>query len=325
MFRKQEIKRHINPRFRAYGKARIDIAQRAQSRADWNKLWKGPINPFPFEFGDFWNHCIEYKVDDFPAEVGFFIDVLGLPVNAFDPDYAMFTSPGREFFFAVVPAWDEPSTPPEALRIQFFVEDLQTLTSELERRGVEFEQEPQPCEPGADLYIGYFRTPHGIVVELWGWVDFEDEDQEELPEAIAAPDDSEEAEQELGEEEEATGEVQPAKSQAFDEFGEGEERIVSKYLPDIYDDVEDEDEDLVEIEEILVKPKPSFTQRPLTSTTVDQTTDFDEADDLDEEGVETEDDLEEEDDFEDEEDVEYVDDDYDYGDPLEDPWGKKYS
>ncbi len=146
-----------------------------------------------------------------------------------------------------------------------------------------------------------------------------------LPEAIAAPDDSEEAEQELGEEEELPAKFSRRRATAFDEFGEGEERIVSKYLPDIYDDVEDEDEGEVEIEEILVKPEPALTQRPLTSTTVDQTTDFDEADDLDEEGVETEGDLDEQDDFEDEEDVEYVDDDYEYGDPLEDPWGKKYS
>jgi hypothetical protein len=83
----------VSARIRALGKARLDIAARAKSQADWESLWKPPSNPFPFAWGETWKQCVEYKVDDFPAEVGFFIDVLGLPVNAIDPDYAMFTSP----------------------------------------------------------------------------------------------------------------------------------------------------------------------------------------------------------------------------------------
>jgi catechol 2,3-dioxygenase-like lactoylglutathione lyase family enzyme len=179
MFKSQVSKHHINPRFRAYGKARIDIAKRVRDQGDWYKLWKEPTNPFPFSWGDNWRQCVEYKVDDFAAEVGFFIDILGLPVNAFDPDYAMFTSPRRDFFLSIIPTFeDEYSTPPEAMRIQFMVDDIFSTVEELERRGVEFEQQPQPCQEGSSLYIGYFRTPHGICVDLWGFVDKEDEDAE---------------------------------------------------------------------------------------------------------------------------------------------------
>lgn len=161
----------VNPRVRAYGKARIDIAQRAKNPTDWEKLWKTPSNHFPFIWGESWKHCVEYKVDDFAAEVGFFIDVLGLPVNAFDPGYAMFTSPQGDFFLSIVPSpQGEPSTPPDAIRLQFMLIDIFATTRELENRGIAFEQLPEPVQPGSSLYISYFRTPHGICVDLWGMV-----------------------------------------------------------------------------------------------------------------------------------------------------------
>jgi catechol 2,3-dioxygenase-like lactoylglutathione lyase family enzyme len=158
----------INPRVRALGKARLDIARRAQSPADWQTLWKQPAHPFPFVWGERWKQCVEYRVDDFAAEIGFFIDILGLPVNAFDPDYAMFTSPQGDFFFAVVPAGDGDSTPPDAIRLQFMLDDIFATVEELESRGIAFEQPPQRVQPSAALHIATFRTPHGICIDLWG-------------------------------------------------------------------------------------------------------------------------------------------------------------
>lgn len=168
----------INPRIRAYGKARLDIARRARTPEEWQRLWLPPAQKFIFEWGEHWKQCIEYKVDDLAAEVGFFIDVLGLPVNAFDPDYAMFTSPDGDFHFAVVPALDgNPSTPPDAIRLQFMLADILATAQELQERGVEFEVPPTPIQEGSDLYIGYFRSPHGIPVELWGVVSDEENPQ----------------------------------------------------------------------------------------------------------------------------------------------------
>jgi catechol 2,3-dioxygenase-like lactoylglutathione lyase family enzyme len=159
----------INPRVRAYGKARIDIAQRVKTAEDWEKFWRPPSNPFPFTWGDAWRQSIEYKVIDFAAEVGFFVDILGLQVNALHSSYAMFTSPGREFFFTVVPAINETdSTPPGALRLQFMLSDLLSTTRELEKRGILFDQLPEPIQPGSSLFIASFRTPNGMPVELWG-------------------------------------------------------------------------------------------------------------------------------------------------------------
>jgi catechol 2,3-dioxygenase-like lactoylglutathione lyase family enzyme len=159
----------VNPRIRAYGKARIDLAMRLNSSADWDEHWKPPSNPFPFTWGESWKHCIEYRVDDFAAEVGFFIDVLGFSVNALDHSYAMFTSPQQDFFFAFVPTQaNEAPTSADAFRLQFMVKDVNATYRELRRRSIAFELAPQPLCPASSFQIASFRTPNGIPVEIWG-------------------------------------------------------------------------------------------------------------------------------------------------------------
>jgi len=159
----------IDPRVRAYGKARIDITLRAKDEQEWQQKWKDPRYAFPFRFGDSWKHCVEYRVDDFAAEVGFFMDVLGFPVQTFSPSFAIFTSPGQDFFISVVSSPEGYfSTAPDAIRLQFKVENILETVEELERRGVVFEQRPQPNGHGG-LITGYFRTPHGICIDLLGY------------------------------------------------------------------------------------------------------------------------------------------------------------
>lgn len=212
LFRKPISTYPINPRFRAYGKARIDIAQRAASRDDWDRLWKKSTYPFPFSWGDSWKQCVEYKVADFPAEVGFFIDILGFPVNAFDPDYAMFTSPNGEFYFSVVPALEsEEVTPPDAIRMQFMVDHIFETASELERRGVKFEQWPARSSENSSLLIGSFRTPNGIGIDLWGFELEHDEENHDLHSTFEAQDEGAPLTKfsvELGEEQDEDDQIQ---------------------------------------------------------------------------------------------------------------------
>jgi hypothetical protein len=168
---KQPVKPHVSARVRAYGRARVDIARRALTPQDWEELWKPPQNPFPFSWGTYWKQCIEYRVDDFATEAGFFVDVLGFPVIAFDANYAMFTSPAGEFTFAVVQTPEGGySTPADAIRIQFMVEDIYATTEELARRGIAFTQTPEPLSESSTMHTASFLTPHGICVELWGEV-----------------------------------------------------------------------------------------------------------------------------------------------------------
>lgn len=161
---------HINPRIRAYGKARIDITQRAENEEEWLDGWRESLHPFAFEFKGHWKFNIEYKVDDYAAEVGFFIDILGFPVVEFSPSHAQFTTPDQEFTFSVAAALEgEGSTNPETLRLQFMVDEIMETCKELELRGAKFEQPPQKLPDGSGLFVGYFRTPHGVPIDLWGF------------------------------------------------------------------------------------------------------------------------------------------------------------
>jgi catechol 2,3-dioxygenase-like lactoylglutathione lyase family enzyme len=159
----------INPRFRAYGKARIDVTLRAKDEKEWQSMWKPPVHPYPFPPGEGWKFCIEYRVDDFAAEIGFFIDVLGFSVYSFSPSYAQFVSPDQGFLFGVSAIQEgEQSTLPDTLRLKLNVSDLLATVQELERRGIIFEQPPAPMQEGTRLQIAVFRTPHGIPIDLWG-------------------------------------------------------------------------------------------------------------------------------------------------------------
>ena len=194
MNEREQTRPHVSPKVRAYGRARIDIAKRVVTRQDWETLWKQPQHEFPFKWGKYWKQCIEYRVDDFAAEIGFFIDMLGFPVIAFDPSYAMFSSPAGDFSFAVVQTpEDNLSTPADAIRIQFMVEDITATVEELERRGVRFVQSPTPLSEGSSMYLAAFQSPHGILLEVWGEGTPE---EKESPEVSAAAESVEESEAE---------------------------------------------------------------------------------------------------------------------------------
>jgi len=173
--RSAKHKPHINPRFRAYGKARIDIIQRIQNQQDWDKLWKSAANPFPFIWSGGWTHCTEYCVDEYAAEVGFYIDFLGFAVDEFGPEYARFSSPWGDFYIGVVAANKEKnSTPAGAFRLQFQVSDLVETCDELRRRGIQFVQPPKADRREPSRATAVLYTPHGIAIDLVGTVDFQD-------------------------------------------------------------------------------------------------------------------------------------------------------
>ncbi|MBI2923456.1 MAG: VOC family protein [Planctomycetes bacterium] len=159
------------PDARQYGAARLEVARAAKTPEDWKKMWKKPAHEWPIKWGTCWKQCTEYRVGDFAAEVGFFIDVLGFPTNAFGHDYAMFTSPEKDFFFSVAPApAGEKPTAPDSIRLQFMVADLYGTVLELENRGIPFEKKPESHQ-GTPITSATFRTPHGVAVDLWGMVD----------------------------------------------------------------------------------------------------------------------------------------------------------
>jgi predicted enzyme related to lactoylglutathione lyase len=248
---KQPPRPHVSGKVRAYGRARIEIAQRAITPQDWDELWKPPQNPFPFTWGKYWKQCIEYRVEDFASEVGFFIDVLGLPVIAFDASYAMFTSPTGEFTFAVVQTPEGGySTPPDAMRIQFMVEDIYETIEELARRGIAFIQNPEPISDGSNMHIATFQTPHGISIDLWGEVqtaiaEVLEPDESEESEEIDETDELEDYEDSVEEEVKVELPKHPTVKKSFDEEDD---------FDDLFEEIQDEPDP---------KVKPATQKKPL--------------------------------------------------------------
>jgi predicted enzyme related to lactoylglutathione lyase len=157
----------VDPRIRAYGKARIDVTRRAHDEREWQSLWREPRFPFPFTWADGWKQSMQYTVDDFAAEIGFFIDILGFPVSAFSPNYAQFTSPDQAFFFGVAATREGGQvTPPDSLSIQFMLKDLEGTIHQLEQRGIVFERKPESGVSAPPIAV--LRSPHGVSIELWG-------------------------------------------------------------------------------------------------------------------------------------------------------------
>lgn len=264
MFKKPPAKPHVSPKVRAYGRARVEIAQRISSPQDWEKLWKPAQNPFPFTWGKYWKQCIEYRVDDFVSEVGFFVDILGLPVIAFDPTYAMFTSPNGDFTFAVAQSADEKSsTPPEAIRIQFMVDRIFETTEELERRGILFSRKPEPITEGSSMLVASFQTPHGIYLDLWGEEASEGSkapenltevvEEDDVEEIDVEEDDVEEveAEEDAFEEELAEPLHQPESSKTNHEKEETDDLDVD----DLFEEIHDEPK-AKPVFDNMTKPKP---------------------------------------------------------------------
>ena len=153
---------------RTYGEARLAIAEQAKSAEDWHRLWYPAKNEYPFTWGPCWKGCIEYSVVDYSAEIGFWLDLVGLDSNVLSADFTMLMSPDQAFYFAVVPAADAGPTPAGAIRIQFMLADIASSVQHLADRGVAFERTAEPDAPGSSLLHAVLRTPAGIAVDLWG-------------------------------------------------------------------------------------------------------------------------------------------------------------
>jgi catechol 2,3-dioxygenase-like lactoylglutathione lyase family enzyme len=137
----------------------------------WKEEWPEPKVAFPFAL-DGWKQCLCYVVDDYAAEVGFYVDVLGLPAPLFGPDNALLTSPGKDFYFQIAEVTeDEKATPPDTIGLMFYVSNMMEACAELESRGVVFDDPPTPMGgPDSTFYSAEFHSPHGVAVNLWGVV-----------------------------------------------------------------------------------------------------------------------------------------------------------
>ena len=163
-------------KLRELGQARIDVPKQAESPEEFQRLWREPAHPFAMSWGECWTFAPCYHVEDFAAEVGFWLDVLGFDSNAIAEDFCMVMDPEKRLTFSVRPAGEERAvTPPEALTLEFMVSGIRELCETLASRGVNVEQGPEPYgKPDSPMYTAKLRTPAGLRVWLWGLVPRDD-------------------------------------------------------------------------------------------------------------------------------------------------------
>ena len=156
--------------WRALGARRLERAAAARSADDYRAATTGQQHPWTFEWGSCWTATVTYRVADYAAELGFFVDGLGFALNALGPDFCMFAAPDRSWFFCIVPATDEvPATPADAIHLGFMLADVAASAAEIERRGIAFTEPVAPWgDPPGPMLTGALHTPNGIRVELWG-------------------------------------------------------------------------------------------------------------------------------------------------------------
>ncbi len=155
----------------ALGAERLDIATTAKSPEEWQKRWKDTSAAFPFKWGSCWTATMTYQVEDYAAEIGFFVDGLGFKCNAISPDFTMLAAPDRSYFFCVVPVPEGGrATPSDTFHLSFMLDDIDASTEAIDARGIAFDERPAPWGEGAPMKKGSLRTPNGVRVECWGLV-----------------------------------------------------------------------------------------------------------------------------------------------------------
>jgi catechol 2,3-dioxygenase-like lactoylglutathione lyase family enzyme len=152
---------------RDLGQRRLDAIARITSREDWQRLWPKPRHAYPFTWGDCWKGVVEFGVKDFAAELGFYLDILGMSVNATWPDHAMIMSPDGDYTFTIYRAKRTSSD----LNLQFMIGNISEAVAALKRRGVVPVQDLR-AEWGeqSPMRTCRLRSPSGVVITLWGMV-----------------------------------------------------------------------------------------------------------------------------------------------------------
>ncbi len=154
---------------RAAGRRRLEIASKGWADPGFKEAWGKPGDIYPFAHQEgCWLPHVRYMVDDYEAEIGYFIDLLGFNILAFGDDVAMFRDPESKFCIQVSPPGEAGSTNPETLSLEFMVTNPIEAREALKARGVVFEKEFEPWQEGSTLYHGTFHTPHGVLVNFWG-------------------------------------------------------------------------------------------------------------------------------------------------------------
>lgn len=167
----------------AFGRRRLKALKSIKSREDWEKLWPAPRHPYPFAWGDCWKAVPEFGVSNFPAELGFYLDILGMKVNAVWDGHAMIMTPDADFAFTIHAA----KRTAAELNLQFMLGNIAVAVAALKRRKVRIVQDLK-AEWGEEhpMRTCKLRTPSGMIITLWGLVEVKKVKKEKAAKSAAA-------------------------------------------------------------------------------------------------------------------------------------------
>jgi catechol 2,3-dioxygenase-like lactoylglutathione lyase family enzyme len=100
----------------------------------------------------------------FEDELRLYKDVLGLPVAEENPNFIMFDTAGSRLAFHKLPKGHQLDRP--TVEIHFEVNDVDTVYSSLQTRGIRFDEKPENKPWGTRA--ASFKDPEGFTVEIIG-------------------------------------------------------------------------------------------------------------------------------------------------------------
>ena len=142
-----------------------------ENREERRELLSNNKYSFDITLDDSRKQWTEYHVDNFEAELGFYVDILGMKAQSLNQDYAVVHNEPREFYIGFWRASkDKPATPTGSISICFFFENIRNGVAKLKDRGVEFTDniKPFPDENGT-CRLAKLKTPNNHNIEIWGF------------------------------------------------------------------------------------------------------------------------------------------------------------
>lgn len=115
--------------------------------------------------GVVFQQMFEYTVRDFPEEVGFYAEVLGLTPVALTNDYALFTHPEHRYCMSFRLDESAPDQSTTGLKLLFMTGNIPTANAHLEQTGLVPDRTISKGSPVQDVIS--FSTPNGVAVEIW--------------------------------------------------------------------------------------------------------------------------------------------------------------
>ena len=106
-------------------------------------------------------------VNEYDACLAFYRDLLALPLETADDNFAQFATQGAKLYLHRLGTTSPLRS--RALEIHFEVQDVDAVYSKLLERGVQFEDQPANMPWGARMAA--FRDPEGNAIEIVGPLD----------------------------------------------------------------------------------------------------------------------------------------------------------